>query len=117
MALRGECMEKVFDYDKALERFMGEKDILLEVIPPYIEALLKHIDIIKNLDPGSECQKIRDIAHSIKGSSLNLEIVPLGKLAEQLEDLAYENKSKKVAELIPSVVEASDRVVEALKNY
>ncbi len=110
-------MAKVFDYDKALERFMGEKSILLEVLPPYIEALEGHLKEMKSLNPSADCQRIREIAHSIKGSSLNLEIVPLGKIAEELEDVAYENKAKKVNEIIPTLVEESTKVVAELQNY
>ena len=110
-------MSEIFNYEKALERFMGEKEILLEVLPPYLEALESNLNKLNNLDPASQCQEIRDIAHSIKGSSLNLEINTLGKCAETLEDAAYDKDTKLVIKAIPSVKEASKNVIAEIKKY
>ena len=107
----------MFDYEKALERFMGEKDILLEVLPPYIENIDKCVEELKQLNPKSDCSKIREIAHSIKGSSLNLDIVKLGKEAEYLEDLAYNENSKKIPSTILKLIEYVEHTKVELQAY
>lgn len=110
-------MDSVFNYEKALERFMGEKEILLEVITPYIENLNKNIEELKSLDLKSQIDRVRDLTHSIKGSSLNLEIVALGTIAEKIEEFAYNKKVKKVAELMPELFKASQEAILELNKY
>ncbi len=93
----------LFEYDKALERFMGEKDILLEVLQPYIENLDNNLLELKSLNSVNDCVRIREVAHSIKGSSLNLDICGLGRAAEALEDAAYNKICKEIPELVSGI--------------
>lgn len=107
----------LFDFESALDRFMGEREILIEVLTPYIESLESNILMLTGLNPGSDCKKIREIAHSIKGSSLNLDIVPLGRAAENLEDLAYNNEIERIGETVLNVKELASQTVNELQNY
>ncbi len=107
----------MFDYESALNRFMGEKDILIEVLPEYLESLNDSIKDLKNLKPGNDCKKIREVAHSIKGSSLNLDIIPLGKQAEILEDMAYNNITTGISEAIDKVIELAILTESEVKKY
>lgn len=107
----------MFDFDKALERFMGEKDILIEIIPSYIESLDECIEELQNLDPATQSEKIREVAHSIKGSSLNLDAIPLGKEAESLEHLAYDKKLDNIPEKIKKVAEYVAQTKSELQQY
>ena len=100
---------QLFDYVSALDRFMGEKDILIEVLTPYMENLNSNLKELGNLNPESECKRIREIAHSIKGSSLNLDIIPLGKEAEKLENLAYNNTVNGISESISKIKDLAAR--------
>lgn len=108
---------KLFNFDSALERFMGEREILIEVLDPYIESLTDNIKTLKTLDPGNDTKKIREIAHSIKGSSLNLDIVPLGREAEKLEDMAYNNKISSIPGLIAEIVKLAAQTISELQSY
>ncbi|MGL1893822.1 MAG: response regulator [Spirochaetaceae bacterium] len=107
---------KMFDYENALERFMGEKEILLEVLLPYIENLDKCLNELKTLD-GTQCTRIRELAHSIKGSSLNLDILPLGEEAESLEDLAYNNVTAGMDQKISNLLEIAALTESELRKY
>lgn len=107
----------LFDFESALDRFMGEKDILIEVLPPYLENLNKCIIDLKSLKQGNDFKKLREVAHSIKGSSLNLDIIPLGKEAETLEDLAYNKVTDGISDVIDKIVELAFRTEFELKKY
>ncbi|OQY36797.1 MAG: hypothetical protein B6229_09405 [Spirochaetaceae bacterium 4572_7] len=69
------------------------------------------------LDPKEQGQRIREVAHSIKGSSLNLDIIPLGELAETLEDLAYEGKTKSIPGVIKDVLESAKATSLEVRTY
>ncbi len=107
----------LFDYESALDRFMGEKDILIEVLPPYLESLNDSLKDLKSLKSGNDCKKLREVAHSIKGSSLNLDIIPLGREAEILEDMAYNNISDGISDVIDRIIEIAARTESELKKY
>lgn len=107
----------MFDYDKALERFMGEKDILIEVLPSYLENLDSCLKEIKSLEPRTQHGRIRELAHSIKGSSLNLDIVALGHVAEVLEDLAYDENYMEIPECINKIVDLAVLTKSELHKY
>lgn len=107
----------IFNYDAALERFMGEKDILLEVLPSYLENLDNCINEIKDLDPQSQCKRIRELAHSIKGSSLNLDVIDLGRAAESLEDSAYNSDFKAVPKQIDQLIKYAAQAKIELQKY
>lgn len=107
----------LFDYDKALERFMGEKDILIEVIPPYLENLKECVEELKTINVESETTRVRELAHSIKGSSLNLDIEPLGNEAEALEDMAYNNEIGGISEKINALAKIAALTEVELQKY
>ncbi|MBN2619319.1 MAG: response regulator [Spirochaetales bacterium] len=107
----------LFDYNKALERFMGEREILIDVLPSYIENLELNIKELETLNPLNDCKRIREIAHSIKGSSLNLDIVAIGKEAEALEDLAFNESLSGIPERVKNVVELAAQTIDELRNY
>lgn len=108
---------ELFDFDSALDRFMGEREILIEVLPPYLESLHNNLKELSSLNPKTDCKKIRELAHSIKGSSLNLDLVPLGEEAEKLEDMAYNNKIEKIPEVIENIKDLATRSESELKKY
>lgn len=107
----------LFDYESALERFMGEKDILIEVLPSYLENVKNNLVELDKLDPQTECKRIREVAHSIKGSSLNLDIIPLGREAEKLENLAYNNTPKGIPESIKKLKDLAAQTEDELNKY
>ncbi len=107
----------LFDYDKALERFMGDKDILMEVMPPFLENLNTCLGELKTIDGTANTKRVRELAHSIKGSSLNLDIVPLGEAADTLEEMAYNNETDGLSEKINALEKVANLTIEELKKY
>lgn len=108
---------KLFDFDSALERFMGEREILIDVLPAYIENLENTLLKLEEQNIETDCVKIRELAHSIKGSSLNLDIIPLGKEAENLENLAYNSKKSGIPESLSKVKYLAAQTIKELQTY
>jgi PAS domain S-box-containing protein len=85
---------KMFDYDKALEVFVGEKDILLETIEEFDKRVRAQLADMKLLLKNRDFETLRREAHTIKGGSWNLAMKDYGDAAEKLENSA---KNKKMA--------------------
>jgi len=77
--------DDLFDFDGLVENYMGEKEIVIEVIGVFIEKVKSQIDIIENSIKIKDYEKIKFESHSIKGGAYNLTINQLGKSAENIE--------------------------------
>ena len=86
--------KKTFDYDKALEIFIEEKEILLETIEEFEKRVGKQLADMKLLLRDRDFESLRREAHSIKGGSWNLAMADFGTAAEKLENSA---KNKEMA--------------------
>ncbi len=91
-----EASPPIFDMDKAVETFMGKKDVVLKVIRAFIKKVDEDTIQLKEALSNQDFNTIREIAHSIKGSAWNLEIKRLGNVAAKLENSGREKNRKKV---------------------
>lgn len=108
---------EVFNFDRALERFMGEREVLISILEPFVDDLYLQMGNLSKLKPGEDNEKIRHIAHSIKGSSRNLDAVRLGNTAESLEESAAENDVDSVVSLMNQMQQEVDLFKVEIKNY
>ncbi|MCL2791824.1 MAG: response regulator [Spirochaetaceae bacterium] len=84
--------KKIFDYDKALEAFVGEKDVLHEVLEEFEKKVRAQLSDMKALLKNKDFETLRREAHTIKGGSLNLSMKEFGNAAEKLERSAKNNE-------------------------
>ena len=84
--------ERIFDYEKALEIFIGEKEILLETIEEFVKRVRAQLVDMKLLLKNKDFESLRREAHSIKGGSRNLAMPEFGNAAEKLENSAKNKK-------------------------
>lgn len=82
---------EIFDYKKAVENFLGNKDVVLELLDVFVDKFNIQILDIKDAINAGKLAKVSEIAHSIKGSSLTLEIRSIGREAKSLENFAKNN--------------------------
>jgi two-component system sensor histidine kinase/response regulator len=76
---------KVFDFDDAVNTFMGDKDIVLELLQAQIVKMESQLEELKSFNFSEDFEKVRQIGHSIKGSCRNLSMKNLGNCGEELE--------------------------------
>ncbi len=91
--------EEVIDLEDALKRVQGDKELLAELFDVYQEDF-----VIKRLALGDaiaagDIAKIKDIVHSIKGSSGNISAKPLREACLKLEGMAIEGKTDGMQEV------------------
>ena len=101
--MRNEQNSKIIDYSSALERVGGDVSFLKELINLYIEdfgekfAQLQKAVELENLD------QVKEIGHSLKGSSGNLSLPSLQEASYQMEMAGKEkniDKAKKALTLL-----------------
>lgn len=107
----------VFNEADALSTFLGERDVLNSVIPPFRAKTTDQINRLKQLDDSQDLDEMRAIVHSIKGSSRNLSLERLGLSAELLEaDLKKETAGLNSRRL-ELFLEEYQRADSALEKY
>ena len=106
----------VFNYNSALDIFMGEKDVLDEVLSEFKERVVSQIASMKKLLDDSKFEDLTREAHSIKGGGLNLSMERLGDAAALLEKSAKEGNVRESERLIKKVAEEFEVLKKILEN-
>jgi len=78
----------IFDYEEAVNTFMGNEAVVVKVLASYLEKVKAQIPAMEEALEHDDMERIRMEAHSIKGSGLNLQAEDLGRKAEKLEHAA-----------------------------
>ncbi len=76
---------KAIDLSSALERIGGDESLLHELIKIYIEDFLEKYDLLRQAIEHGDFNTIKEIGHSLKGSSGNLSLTNLHQISYQLE--------------------------------
>jgi len=85
--------------DQAILEFMGQKDILFEVLREFVNKAANQIDTIRQAVKGEDYSAIEHEAHAIKGGAANLRADRLAGLAAALEAAAVEQQPHLIGEL------------------
>ena len=96
----------IFDFEDAVETFMGNKETVIDLVKTIIEKIENQIPAIREAFEKSDFEVVRAEAHSIKGGCLNLSVQKLGTAAADLEAAAKQGLSEEIPALIDSVNEA-----------
>jgi CheY-like chemotaxis protein/HPt (histidine-containing phosphotransfer) domain-containing protein len=75
----------VFDYDSAVQAFMGKKDVVDRVVSRFVEHTAKQLGELEHLLEEGELSQAQTIAHGIKGGAWNLSAERLGDAAFEVE--------------------------------
>ncbi len=87
------------DLNRAIQEFMGQKEILLGVLQEFINKAAIQIDTIRQAVKGVDYGVIVSEAHAIKGGAANLTADKLARLASDLEKAAEERQPNLTGEL------------------
>jgi CheY-like chemotaxis protein len=103
----------VFDFNDAVETFLGNSDVVKRVLKEYLTKVEGQIPEIEKCLNDGDLEGSREYAHSIKGSALNLSMEVLGEAAKELE------YSSRDGELDKSIInlDAVKTAFENLKVY
>ncbi|MCI0470542.1 MAG: ATP-binding protein, partial [Candidatus Aminicenantes bacterium] len=79
---------EIIDYERALEEFDGDKELLDNLIDRFMGNIEKQLPELADMLENNAPEKIRFEAHKIKGGAANLAAVPLSAAARRLEAIA-----------------------------
>lgn len=105
--------EEIIDLNDVMQRVQDDKELLLELLDIFQEDFLKKRQTLVESIAAGNIQKIKEAAHSIKGSSGNISAKPMYAVSLQLEQLAKEGTITGMDELVKTI----DRQFEDLKAY
>jgi HPt (histidine-containing phosphotransfer) domain-containing protein/CheY-like chemotaxis protein len=101
------------DLERAIQEFMGQKDVLLGVLQKFSESAASRIDTIGQAVKGADYSVIGSEAHAIKGAAANLRADELAHLAFDLERAADKQQPDLTVELAAKL----EREFDMLKQY
>jgi HPt (histidine-containing phosphotransfer) domain-containing protein len=105
--------EDIVDLKDVLDRVQDDKELLDELLDIYQEDFVQKRCALGEAIAARDIAKIKEVAHSMKGSSGNISAKPMYAACLQLEVLAKEGKTDGMAE----VVVAIDGYFERIKVF
>jgi CheY-like chemotaxis protein/HPt (histidine-containing phosphotransfer) domain-containing protein len=88
------------DLDGAVREFMGEREILANVLQKFIQRSRAQIDTTRAHIVRQDMQQVASEAHAIKGGAANLLAIRLSEIAAELENAAEHKSSGKTTRLV-----------------
>jgi len=76
----------IFDFEGAVETFMGKRDVVLRLLGTFTKKVEGQILAMESMLSSQDLSALRGEAHSIKGGAWNLGAKRLGDAAKALED-------------------------------
>jgi two-component system, sensor histidine kinase and response regulator len=104
---------RIFDYEQAVETFMGKKEVVARVVKSFLEKVEGQVPVMKKALDSGDLEQLRGEAHSIKGGGLNLQVLKLGNKAKELEDASREGRQKDAEGILSELLELFDE----FRNY
>ena len=101
------------DLDRALNEFMGEKEVLYGLLKEFTEKVRSQIKAIHQAIPSLDFKEIAKEAHSIKGGAANLTANMVAGIASALEKAA----GLQQAELAENLANELEEKLQQLENY
>lgn len=86
----------VFNFNKAVETFLGQKNVVLRLLDPFVVRVSKQIENMKAALEKKDFIKIQHEAHNIKGGALNIQAIEMGNCAAELEKLSKTKQEQQV---------------------
>jgi HPt (histidine-containing phosphotransfer) domain-containing protein len=99
-----------------LDRTGGDKEFLDELLEMYLEDFEDKFPQIKEALAAKDNELIRELAHSLKGSSANLSLLNLQDTFYRLEMAGRENRMEEAGNLLPCLQQEFERLRSYLQK-
>ena len=109
-------LRKPIDLDKALNEFMGEKEVLFGLLKEFTAKVRSQIKAIKQAILGMDFKAIAKDAHSIKGGAANLTAKNVAGIASALEKAADLRQVELAKHLAGELEEKLDQLEDYIGN-
>ncbi len=95
--------DDVIDLPEALERVQDDKGFLVELLDVFQEDFLKKRAVLAEALTTKDITKVKEVAHSIKGSSGNISAKRMYATCLELEKLAKTNSTDGMQDLARNI--------------
>ena len=113
--------EEIIDLKDVLERVQDDRELLLELLDIYQEDFVSKRQALEVAIIAKDIVKIKEIAHSMKGSSGNISAKPLYAECLKLELLAKEGKVDEMPAMLPTIdvmfIRIQDYAIQLKKDF
>ena len=113
--------DKAIDLADVLERVQDDWELLLELLDIFDQDFSAKRSVLAQMVMENNFDKVRDIAHSLKGASGNISAKPLFHSFYQLEKMGESRDLTRAGEVLKSIdaqiVELKASVVQLKKDY
>ncbi|MGA1825786.1 MAG: response regulator [bacterium] len=97
--------EYIFNINALLKRMSGNKELCTEVIEIYLEDIPIRLESLDKAVKENDTEEVEHIAHTIKGSSSNIEAHALRDVAYEMELAGRERDLKRAQEIYPRIIQ------------
>lgn len=104
------------DYERVLEEFMGEKEILMETLEYFLKQGRLQVETLNQALSENMNVMIAEEAHKLKGGASNLTMDILAQAATDLERAGNSGHMDKAGEFIETIVEEFNRLDKVLSD-
>lgn len=109
--------QEIIDLPTVLERIGGDESFLQELIKIFIEEYHLKLARLEKAVEEDDFQLIQEIAHNLKGSSANLSLLELQKIAYALEACGRQADKKGCQENLGRLKTAFGRLIDQIKHF
>ncbi len=107
----------LFDFDEAVETFMGKQDVVRRVMNNFISKLDQNRSELREAVAASDTERVYTIAHSIKGGALSLGAARVGHCAAALEKSAFNEDLDAVGTLFSELEQHADDLATHWREF
>jgi HPt (histidine-containing phosphotransfer) domain-containing protein len=116
--VQSETSEEIqpLDFEKALERAMGDKDFLKMLLGGFIQELPDQIELLKAAVADTDTVALTEQAHKLKGSAANLSAQGVSSAAKSLEEIGRSQKLDNANQILEILINEGKRLTEYLEQ-
>ncbi len=106
-----ENADRPMDWSQALEEFMGQKELLFEIITAFLSQADGQVGRLKEALSDGDVETVRKQAHALKGGAANLTAWKMSTAASDLEEIAKAGVLDGGEEILDALVSELDRLI------
>ncbi len=106
--------DDIFNYELMLENYMGEKELVIDVLGVYKNKVEKQLEKIEQAITDKNVDVLKFESHSIKGGSYNVTAKKMGDIALKMESDCKTNNLTNMESYFKDLKEEFEKFTEAI---
>ena len=102
------------DMDSALERFMGNSQLLEMMLKKFPDSIEQNSGIEQDI---ASLSNAISKSHTLKGNAGNLSVTPLYKSYTEITDFLRQGKIPEAKAKLQEILPVQNKIVETIKKY